>query len=242
MNSYSAFVPPPGCYTVFGATGLAGSHALLRLKDAAGVKVRAVANRRSRRVSASNIEYVRADARDASQLADLVADSDYVLMLAGILATSPVLKRDPVGPVFDNLRIAVNCLEAAYRAGARKFIWLSSTTGYPESEQSLAEERMFEGEPPTGWGGIGWTTRYLEKMSRLFAEEFPRKMTVVALRPTMMYGEFDHFDELAVHRAADDLEAALDQRLFVHRVEFIAMPVALVNDFFAVERARLRVW
>ena len=184
---------------VFGATGLAGSHALMRLKDVSGVTVRAVGNKRPLNVDGGNIEYVQADLSDPGQVAGLANGARYALMLAGVLATAPVLARDPVGPVLTNLRISTNCLEEAYRAGVEKCVWLSSTTGYPDADDILQEDRMFEGDPPSGWAGIGWTTRYIEQLCRMFAEDLSRKMTVIALRPTMMYGEFDHFDDETAH-------------------------------------------
>ena len=192
-------VPPPGRYIVFGATGLAGSHVLSRLKDVSGIEVSAVGNRRPPNVHGGNIEYVRADLSDPERVAGLADGARYALMLAGVLATAPALARDPVGPVLANLRIATNCLEEAYRSGVEKCVWLSSTTGYPDADEALAEDRMFDGEPPAGWVGIGWTTRYIERLGRMFAEDLPRRMTMIALRPTMMYGEFDHFDEDTAH-------------------------------------------
>ena len=53
-------------------------------------------------------------------------------------------------------------------------------------------------------------------------------------------GQLDDLDELAVERAADDLEALVRQRLLVEAVELVAVAVALVDDVGAVERVRLR--
>ena len=48
-------------------------------------------------------------------------------------------------------------------------------------------------------------------------------------------GQLDHLDELAVERAADDLQALVGQRLLVEAVELVAMAMALVDHVGAVQ-------
>jgi GDP-L-fucose synthase len=192
-------IPPKGCYCVLGASGLAGSHALKALCDVPGVEVRAVCHSRPPRIAGKNIQVFQADLSVPYPCPEAFEGADYALIFAGVLSTSPVLASDPVSPVLANLRIAVNCLEAAYRAGVAKCVWLSSTTGYPAGDETHSEDRMFHGDPPGNWYALGWMTRYVETVCRAFSERFPRKMPVIALRPTMMYGEFDHFDEETAH-------------------------------------------
>lgn len=191
--------PPKGCYAVLGASGLAGSHALKALRDVPGVDIRAVYHRCPPRIDGENIQVIQADLTVSDPCPEVFEGADYALIFAGILSASPVLAHDPVGPALTNLRIAVNCLEAAYRACVTKCVWLSSTTGYPAEDGELSEDRMFQGDPPRNWFALGWMTRYVETVCRAFSEHFPRKMPVVALRPTMMYGEYDHFDEETAH-------------------------------------------
>ena len=45
-----------------------------------------------------------------------------------------------------------------------------------------------------------------------------------------MRRQLDDLDELAVERAADDLEAVLGERLLVEAVELVAVAMALVDD------------
>ncbi len=191
--------PEPGIYTVLGASGLVGSHALVALKELPDITVRAVYHSREPAIKGSNITPIKADLTDPAVCRDVVAGTDYLLIFAGMLATAPVLARDPVGPVFTNLRIVSNALEAAWNSAVRKCVWLSSTTGYPAVEETLDETRMFEGDPPESWYGIGWMTRYVETLCRMFSEKLPRKMPVIVLRPSMIYGEYDHFDESIAH-------------------------------------------
>src|SRR5690606_12617604 len=50
-----------------------------------------------------------------------------------------------------------------------------------------------------------------------------------------MVGQFDDFDKLAVKRPPGDTQPRLGQHLLVGVVELVAMPMALVDDLFAVE-------
>lgn len=190
---------PPGRYVVLGASGLLGTHLLARLGGIPGVRLRAASRRPAPGAAAAGAEWMSCDLADPAQAAAAVADCDGAFIAAGVLATAPVLARDPVGPVLANLRVVTNALEAAWRAGVEKCLWVSSTTGYPPLEETLSEVRMDEGDPPPGWYGIGWVTRFLERQCRWYAEALPRKMRVAAIRPTMIYGEHDHFEEASAH-------------------------------------------
>jgi GDP-L-fucose synthase len=182
-----------GNYLLLGSTGLTGTHTLLKLKNVQGVKVKAVYNQRKPFILADNIEYVQADLRDHKVCLPLMNEIDFVFLNAGILATSPVLAKDPISPVLSNLSIYTNCLEAAYRANVKKLVFLSSTTGYPEFNGVLKEEQMFEGNPPDSWYFIGWMTRFIETQCRTYSEKLNPKITIIILRPTMIYGEYDNF-------------------------------------------------
>jgi nucleoside-diphosphate-sugar epimerase len=189
----------PGRYVVLGGSGLIGSHVLLKLANQPGVDVVSVSCSREPQVNAPNIRSVKADVRIANSLCAILEGSDFVIYSAGVLTSTPVLKKDPVSAVLDNLRIGSNVLEAVYRSGCRQLVWISSTTGYPVSEKLIVEGRMFEGDPPDHWFGIGWTTRFLEKQCQWYADKIDSKMRVVVLRPTMVYGEYQDFGKSTAH-------------------------------------------
>ncbi len=182
-----------------GASGLMGSHALRALADRPGIEIRAVHHRRPVRVTAGNITTVCTDLSVPGHCAEAIGDSDYVLVFCGILAPSPVVAADPVAPAIANMRLAVNALETAHRASVRKCVWLSSTTGYPDIPGQIDEDRMFEGNPPGNWYALGWSMRFVETLCQAYGNHPNRPMPVIALRPTLAYGEFDHFEGDAAH-------------------------------------------
>lgn len=178
---------------MLGASGLVGSHALARLAGRGRINVRAVSHSRDLAVSAANIEAVRADLRNPEETAPLMEGVDFVFLFAGVVATAPVLARDPIGPIRDQMAVTTSVCEAAFRAGVSKVVFLSSTTGYPGRGSELAEDEMFDGEPPPNWTYLGWATRFLEVQARYLAERSGGKTSFVALRPTMIYGAHDNF-------------------------------------------------
>jgi len=181
-----------GNYLITGAAGLMGSTALSKLSNQAGVNIRAV-DLKEPRISADNISYFKADLRDFNQCREAVKDIDYVFMFAGILSTAPVIAKNPVSPVTSNLVINSQMLEAAYFAKVKKFLWLSSSTGYPLKEGILKEENMFDNDPPDIYFPVGWMSRYTEILARMYATKLKKSMPIVILRPTNIYGEYEDF-------------------------------------------------
>src|SRR6188472_1671550 len=55
-----------------------------------------------------------------------------------------------------------------------------------------------------------------------------------------MRRQLDHLDELAVERAADNLEPLVGERLLVEAIELVTVPVALLDHLAAVELLRAR--
>jgi GDP-L-fucose synthase len=183
----------PGRYLVAGATGLMGTTALLRLMNVPGIAVRAIYHTRPPKIMADNISYVQVDLRNMDACKSIVEDIDYVLMLAAILSTAPVIAKNPVSHITSNMIMNAQILEAAYFASVKKFLWLSSSTGYPATEATLKENNMFDGDPPDVYFAVGWMSRYTEVLCRMYATKLKRSMTTIVLRPTTIYGEYEDF-------------------------------------------------
>ncbi len=184
----------PGRYLILGASGLLGSHALLALRDKENIHVRAVGGRRLPRVEGANINANCVDLSALEGLAELFKEVDYVFVCAGLLSTTPVLAADPFHSVLTTLRVSINAIEAAWRAGVKRCVIISSSCGYPESNKPLKEDQMFQGEPPEQWHALGNMTRYLEKLCESVSSKVKNPMALTVLRPSMVYGEYDHFD------------------------------------------------
>jgi len=167
-----------------------------------GVKeydVLGVFNANKPKIKATNINYVQADLRNLKECKAVVKGANRICMFAGQLSTTAVMLKNPLGPITDNTVINVNMLEAAYSANVEKYLWLSSTTGYPSQEKPLVEDDYFKSEPPPPYEPVGWMSRFIEKLSMLYATKTDNSMSVACLRPTAVYGEHDDFNYETCH-------------------------------------------
>ncbi len=93
----------------------------------------------------------------------------------------------------DNLLIQDNVIDAAYRAGVAKFVFLGSSCIYPKlSPQPIKEEYLLTGplEPTNEWYAIAKIAGV--KMCQAYRREFGFK--AISLMPTNLYGPGDNFD------------------------------------------------
>ena len=141
------------------------------------------------------LRQVQVDLSDESAACAAMEGGDYLLLFAGLVAPGATMARDPIGIALANLRILTTALDAAWRSGIRKVVWLSSATIYPDSDEVMTEDMGFTGEPVPAWGPIAWTMRYVEALSRAYATHTARPMPCIALRTTMIYGAYGRFDD-----------------------------------------------
>lgn len=183
---------------VAGATGLIGRHVVEALAAPGAEPV--VATFRSRLpFAAEGVRWVQCDFNDRSQASQAFAGCDAVVLCAGRVSTSAVLREEPVESVLDNLRIVTNALEAAARSDTKHVVLVSSCTGYPPAAELLEEERYESGDPPGHWFGVGWMHRYLEKQLEWYVRTLGWLESAVVLRPTLVYGPYDDFDPRTGH-------------------------------------------
>jgi GDP-L-fucose synthase len=204
---------------VAGATGLIGRHVVEALAGSTGEPL--VATHRSRRpFAAEGVRWVQCDFNDRAQASRAFAGCDTVVLCAGRVSTSAVLRDEPVESVLDNLRIVTNALEAAARGETRHVVLVSSCTGYPPAIELLEEDRYEAGNPPGHWFGVGWMHRYLEKQLEWYVRTLGWLDSAVVLRPTLVYGPYDDFDPRTGHFLPS----------LVRRVVERANPIRLAGD------------
>lgn len=180
-----------------------------------------VATYRSRApFSAEGVRWVQCDFNDRAQASRAFAGCDTVVLCAGRVSTSAVLRDEPVESVLDNLRIVTNAMEAAARGETRHVVLVSSCTGYPAATELLAEEQYETGNPPGHWFGVGWMHRYLEKQLEWYVRTLGWLESAVVLRPTLVYGPHDDFDPRTGHFLPS----------LVRRVVERAHPIRLAGD------------
>ncbi len=195
-----------------GAAGFIGRNLLKRLVDE-NVNVRAVLHQRDLDIADPRIEYVRADLTMISDCRRVVAGVDFVFHCAASTSGAAVIERTPLVHVTPNIVMNAQLLETAYQAGVQKFLWISSSTGYPDTgDRPVLESEMMQGDPYEKYFYVGWMKRYSEILCRIYGEKIKPSMTTIVLRPTNIYGEHDDFEPQTSH-----VFAALVRKVVEHQ-------------------------
>ncbi|MDA1029775.1 MAG: GDP-L-fucose synthase, partial [Bacteroidetes bacterium] len=172
---------------VAGHRGLVGSGVVRALQDAGYTQILT----RSR----SELDLLNQAATDAFFAAER---PEFVVLAAakvgGILANDQY----PADFLFQNLQIQSNVIEAAFRTGVKRLVFLGSTCIYPKlAPQPLREEYLLTGplEPTNEWYAIAKIAgvKQCEALRKQHGVDF------VSLMPTNMYGPGDNFDLQTSH-------------------------------------------
>lgn len=123
---------------------------------------------------------------------------EYVFLAAakvgGILANNTY----PAEFLYDNLMIEANVVDAAYRVGVQKLLFLGSTCIYPKlSPQPLKEEYLLTGplEPTNEWYAIAKIAGI--KLCQAYYRQYGCRF--ISAMPTNLYGPGDNFDLKTSH-------------------------------------------
>jgi GDP-L-fucose synthase len=178
---------------VTGGAGLIGSTLINRLARE-GARVRATLRSRKPAKLTPGVEYITCDLTKQEDCKKVMKDVKYVIHCAANTTGALTTATTPMDHVTPNVVMNAWLMEAAYQANVEKFMWLSSTTGYPDSDQPVKEEQMFDGEPYEKYFYVGHMKRFTEVLCRMYGERLPRKMTTIVLRPSNVYGPGDKFE------------------------------------------------
>jgi GDP-L-fucose synthase len=121
---------------------------------------------------------------------------DYVIHCAAFTGGATLIKENPMKLTTVNTHINTNVLDAAHKAGVKKFVYISSSAIYPESDLPVAEWQGFIGDPEENFFGIGWMKRYGEKLGQYYSK---KGMDVLIIRPSNVYGPYSSFDPSHSH-------------------------------------------
>lgn len=132
------------------------------------------------------------DLNDEYFAISLFETADYVFHLAGTKGGVGIGRSHGADFLLANNRVNENVIEAAAKAGALGFLFVSSIGVYPGDKAIFRESEAWEGEPhPSDYYG-GWSKRFGEMLCQAFAEQYNFEYVVV--RPTNTFGPFDNFD------------------------------------------------
>jgi GDP-L-fucose synthase len=140
------------------------------------------------------------DLRDAPAVERFFAAErpEYVFLAAGRVGGIQANDSCPADFIRDNLQIQTNVIDAAWRHGVRKLLFLGSSCIYPRlAPQPLREEYLLTGalEPTNEWYAIAKLAGL--KMCQAYRRQ--HGFDAITLLPTNLYGPDDNFDPESSH-------------------------------------------
>ena len=126
------------------------------------------------------------------------AKPDYVFLAAakvgGILAN----RDNPAEFIYDNLMIQSNVIDAAYRNGVKKFVFLGSSCIYPKmAKQPITEDQLMTAPLESSNDAYAIAKIAGIRMCRAYRQQYG--FNAISLMPTNLYGPNDNFDHNSSH-------------------------------------------
>jgi GDP-L-fucose synthase len=140
------------------------------------------------------------DLRDQAATTEFLRSTtpEYVILAAAKAGGIGANSAFPADFIRDNLQIQCNVIDAAYRCGTRKLLFLGSSCIYPRlAPQPLAESSLLTGplEPTNEWYAIAKIAGL--KMCQAYRRQYG--FNAIAAMPTNLYGPDDNFDLASSH-------------------------------------------
>jgi GDP-L-fucose synthase len=184
---------------VLGGSGFVGTNLTKALLDK-GAIVRSTSCSHSQRQKYSGVDYWNIDLTK-DNLSRLFENQEYVFMCAANTSGAAVMATTPLVHVTPNVIMNALCLEAAHKAGVKKFLFISSNTVYPLSDSPLREEEA-NGPLFEKYFCVGSMKRFSETLCQMYSEKIKDKMITLVVRPSNIYGEYDDYEWATSHSTA----------------------------------------
>ncbi len=177
---------------ILGATGFVGRNLAERLYNEGYTNLR---NHGFNRKLEDFGESVQGDLRDENFVNQIMEGVDVVFHCAASTSNAVDTIYAPLLHVTPNVIINALTLEKAYKNNIKKFIFLSSSTIYPESgERAVMETDFIYESIYKTYYPVGWMKRYAEVLCKMYSEILINPMQTVIVRPANLYGPHDKYD------------------------------------------------
>jgi GDP-L-fucose synthase len=185
---------------IAGGSGFIGSNLINALYHKREAKhIRATYHSNTPQVVVDGVNYVQCDLTKAEDCRFVVDDIDCVFMCAANSSGAAIIDSNPLSHVTPNAVMNALMLEAAYKAGVKKFCFLGSTIVYPLMDSPIKEDNIDTNLFYDKYFCVGWMKYFTEMMCKMYTTHADPPMTAFVVRIGNVYGEYDDFDFATSH-------------------------------------------
>jgi len=178
---------------VTGGTGMIGIPLVKRLVNmGAYVSVVSMDTDKRRQVENRNVTYWQGDLTSPMTCRTACDGMDYVFHLAGIKGSPKMAAEQPADFMIPLLQFNTNMMEAARRAGVKKYLFTSSVGVY-HPDTMLREDDVWKTFPSEHDRFAGWAKRMGELQAQAYKIQYGWE-DIYIVRPANVFGPFDNFD------------------------------------------------
>jgi len=180
---------------VAGGTGTIGVPMvrLLRSRDANVTVIAVDSEERAREVLGADVDYRRLDLTTLANCLEATKGFQDVFNLVGIKGSVGVGESKVASFFYAMSLFQTNLMEAAYRNGVERFMFVSSICAYPRSAMPKAEDTVWDGMPLQNDRIPGLVKRIGEVQAETYKLQYGWE-GVRIVRPANVYGPLDDFD------------------------------------------------
>jgi GDP-L-fucose synthase len=180
---------------VAGGTGTIGIPVVKRLVDL-GAHVRVISMDTpdfARRVLPENVQFIRRDLTTLENCSAAMEGIEQVFNLVGIKGSVGIGQKKVASYLVPMLWFQTNIMEAAFRQGVSRFLYVGSICEYPQMDGPKSEETMWNGMPLQNDRIPGLAKRIGEVQAEAYMLEHGWS-AVRIVRPSNVYGPYDDFN------------------------------------------------
>jgi GDP-L-fucose synthase len=186
---------------VTGGTGFIGSHLvemLLNENAIVTVPTRTGSGPHLSAETCKKIRILKGDLKDSGFCREVFNEQDVLMHLAAKVGGIEYNIKHPASIFVENMRVFMNCMEAARDSQLQRVLVTSSACVYPRHcAIPTPETEGFKDRPEPTNEGYGWAKRMEEFLGEAFNKEFG--LSVAIARPYNCYGPRDNFDPSSSH-------------------------------------------
>ena len=194
---------------ITGTSGLIGYNLAERLlKD--GHEVYGTIHKNKKEVD--GVKYFYGDLRDMEFCKEITEGMDVVINCSANTSNAVDTVKSPLVHVTPNVIVNTQLIEAAYFNKVLRYVFISSSTVYPPSDEKSVDEtwNIFD-EPYPVYHAVGWMKRYGEVLCDLYANHLSPSMDCLVIRPANCYGPHDKWEFDRCHVTPATIRKVIDK-------------------------------